>query len=393
MRILQINSLCGTGSTGKIAVDLYNVLKDNGHECKIAYGRGEARGISLEDTIKIGSKADVYIHAALARLWDKSGFYSKSATKRFLKVVDEYKPDIIHLHNIHGYYINIELLFNYIKEKKIPVVWTLHDCWSFTGHCAHFDYAGCEKWKSGCHDCVCKNQYPKSLTDNSKRNYAKKKELFSGIENMTIVSVSHWLDDLVTNSFLKAYNHAVIYNGIDVDKFKHMDSDFRNKYNLNNKTVILGVASVWSDRKGLDDFIKLAGMIDDKYRIVLVGLNKKQMRLMPENIIGLARTDTIEELAGLYSMADVFFNPSVEETFGLTVAEAILCGTPAIVYNATALPECVDKDNGFVVEKHDLQTVADLIDKVKEIKVSDVLTKYDKSERFKEYLGVYGEYV
>ena len=374
MRILQINSLCGT---------------DNGHECKIAYGRGEARGISLEDTIKIGSKADVYIHAALARLRDKSGFYSKSATKRFLKAVDEYKPDIIHLHNIHGYYINIELLFNYIKEKKIPVVWTLHDCWSFTGHCAHFDYAGCEKWKSGCHDCVCKNQYPKSLTDNSKRNYAKKKELFSGIENMTIVSVSHWLDDLVTNSFLKAYNHAVIYNGIDVDKFKHMDSDFRNKYNLNNKTVILGVASVWSDRKGLDDFIKLAGMIDDKYRIVLVGLNKKQMRLMPENIIGLARTDTIEELAGLYSMADVFFNPSVEETFGLTVAEAILCGTPAIVYNATALPECVDKDNGFVVEKHDLQSVADLIDNIKKIKVSDVINKYDKNIVYTQYIDVY----
>lgn len=349
MKILQINSF-GSGSTGRIVVDLYKALEKNGHECIIGYGRDQIeRDVK---SIKIGTSIDKYIHGAKTRIFDAHGFSSTKATKEFIKKVEEYNPDIFHLHNIHGYYINIKLLFRYLKDSKKPVIWTLHDCWAFTGHCAYFDFIGCNKWKSKCGNCIQKHSYPSSkLIDSSRRNYLKKKDLFTSLDNMTIITPSKWLANLVKESFFSKYNIQIINNGIDLNIFKPTKSNFRDKYNLKDKFVILGVANVWDKRKGFETFIKLAKRLDNNSIIILVGLDNKQIKMLPQNIIGIRQTKNIEELVEIYTAVDVYVNLSVEETMGLTTVEALACGTPVIVNNATAMPEIVDKDCGIVVKK------------------------------------------
>lgn len=396
MKILQINSVCGVGSTGRIATDLYKVLEEQGHECKIAYGRGTApEGI---DSIKIGSNLDNYTHVFKTRVFDKHGFGSVNATKKFIEEVKEYDPDIIHLHNIHGYYINIELLFNYLKESNKPVVWTLHDCWAFTGHCSHFDYVGCDKWKSGCNNCIQKEEYPSSyIIDNSKINYERKKALFTSIENMTIVAPSRWLSNLVNKSFLGIYKVNVVNNGIDLEKFKPIKSNFKEKYNLQNKCVILGVASTWTEKKGLSYFNEIESQLDDSYKVVMVGVSKKQERLLDKNIICINATDSQIELAEIYTASDIFVNTTLEEVMGLVNVEAMACGTPVITFDTGGSPECVEGLEFSVVKKQDINQ---LIDRIKQIygmnqgelsvlcrnKVCD---KYDKNIKFKEYIDIY----
>lgn len=248
MRILQVNSVCGRGSTGRIVLDIHNELIKQGHQSFIAYGREPA--VDCNGVIRIGSKYDVYLHVLRTRIFDEHGFGSRKATAKFIKKIDEIKPDIIHLHNIHGYYLNIEVLFNYFKEVQVPMVWTLHDCWSFTGHCAYFDYVGCSRWREGCFRCPQKSRYPSSwFFDKSLVNWKKKKELFAGFKNMTLVTPSRWLAELVKQSFLKDYHVVVIPNGIDTSVFKPTPSDFRKRYGLENKFIILGVANVWEERK------------------------------------------------------------------------------------------------------------------------------------------------
>lgn len=273
MKILQVNSVCGVGSTGRIATDLYKIIESNGHECIVAYGRGSAP--DNIKTIKIGSNIDNYLHVAKTRIFDRNAFGSKIATRDFINKVEEYNPDIIHLHNIHGYYINIEILFNYIKEKNKTVIWTLHDCWAFSGHCSYFDIVNCDKWKTGCYNCPNKGQYPKSLLlDNSKQNYLRKKSIFSGIKNLTIVTPSVWLSDLVKQSILKDYESKIIYHGIDLNKFNvKSNSTFRERHDLGNKFLILGVANIWDERKGYRYFIELSKIIkeDSMDRLHLIG--------------------------------------------------------------------------------------------------------------------------
>ena len=244
MKVFQINTVCGVGSTGRIATDLYHVLKSEGHSCCIAYGRGTAP--KEVDSFKINSTADVYIHTFLSRLTDREGLFSKGATKRLLKKIQDYAPDIIHLHNIHGHYLNYPMLFRFLKNYGRPVVWTLHDCWAFTGHCAYFDYVGCQRWQSGCHNCPQLKSYPQSYgIDHSRENFSMKKELFTGLEQLHIVTPSQWLADLVKKSFLKEYPVTVIHNGIDTTVFKPTESNFRKRYGLEHKKIILGVADMW----------------------------------------------------------------------------------------------------------------------------------------------------
>ena len=387
MKVLQINTVCGTGSTGRIATDMYDILKENGHECCIAYGRGDAP--AGYNTIKIGNKYDIYYHALMNRITDKHGFYSGAATKKFIKQVEEYNPDVIHIHNIHGYYINIEILFNYLKQSNKPVIWTLHDCWSFTGHCAYFTYVGCDKWKLGCYDCPQLDTYPSSkVFDNSKENYQNKRRLFTGVSNLTIVTPSQWLAGLVKESYLGEYPIQVINNGIDLDVFKPTESDFRKQYGLENKHVILGVANIWDKRKGLDDFIELSKQLDDeKQAIVLVGLSDKQLKTLPKNIIGIKRTNSTKELAEIYTAADVFFNPSKEETFGLVTIEAMACGTPAVVLDKSASPEIVRLYSfGKVLDKvciSELLTIRDIGEQYNKRNV------FSKGKIILDYIGLY----
>ena len=341
MRILYINTVCGTGSTGRIVVDLYKEAEKNGDTCMVGYGRGTAPYDI--NGYRIGNDIDMYCHALLTRITDKTAFYSKHATRKFLEKVDEFKPDLIHLRNLHGYYIDIEMLFNYIKEKNIKVVWTLHDCWSFTGHCAHFDYVGCQKWKTGCYKCPQKNVYPKSsLADASSWNYEHKKNAFCGVKDMTIITPSKWLADLVKESFLSEYEVCVKYNTIDLNVFRKINSNFKKSRNIENKIMLLGVANVWNDRKGYSDFLKLSKSLSDKYVIVLVGLNEKQMQNLPKNIIGIQKTENVEQLVAIYNDADYFLNLTYEDTYPTTNLEAKACGTPVISYSTGGSVESAD---------------------------------------------------
>lgn len=385
MKILFINSVCGIGSTGRICTDLADILTANENICKIAYARGDVPDKYQKYAVRIGSSFDIKIHALKARIFDASGFGSKQATEQFIDWVKEYDPDVIHLHNIHGYYMNIDVLFAYLRTCNKKIIWTLHDCWSFTGHCAYFDFIGCDKWKGGCQACPQKTVYPKSLlADASKSNYIKKKKLFTGIPNLVIVTPSKWLAELVNQSYLKEYPVEVIHNGIDLSVFMPIKSNFHQKYNIADKKIILGVANTWDARKGLEDFIKLSKMLDNSYQIVLVGLTNKQLRNLPENVIGIRKTNGTKELAEIYSAADVFLNPTYEDNYPTVNLEAQACGTPVITYRTGGSVESVLACN--IVEKGNIVQLKDVI-MGEEFGVAD--GNFDKQDMLSRYLELY----
>ena len=325
-----------------------------GDECWAMWGRGrEAEG---DHEFKFGTTLDVYADVARTRLDDRAGFHSKAATKRLLEKLDEIDPGIVHLHNLHGYYINVEMLFEWLTTSRCQVYWTLHDCWAFTGHCAHFTYVGCEAWKTGCPGpmgaCPQKNMYPASrFADASARNYAEKKRIFASLpaERLALIVPSRWLADLVGQSFLAKYPREVRPNTIDTAIFKPTPSDFRKRYGLEDKVVILGAADPWTERKGLGDFMRLSKRLNGRFAIVLVGLSERQKRSMPEGIVALGRVEPAE-LAKIYSAADVLCNLSVEETYGLTIAEAAACGTCSLVYSGGACAETAESFGQIVVD-------------------------------------------
>lgn len=387
MRVLQINSVCGYGSTGNIVVDLYHELKKQGHACCIAYGRGTAP--DDVDSYRIGIDLDVYVHGVMSRLTDKQGFYSTHATRKFVKWMKEYDPAVIHLHNLHGYYINIEVLFEALKQMDKSVVWTLHDCWAFTGHCSHFESVGCEKWKKQCSYCPQKKEYPASLwIDNSCDNYRRKKEAFSSLNQITIVTPSQWLADLVQQSFLQKYDVKVIHNGVDLNVFHPVYKNVKNDYNLQKKKIILGVASEWSSSKGLQDFVKLADMIDQDWQIVLIGhiAGKKPQKL---NITCIDRTSDREELAAWYTAAEVFFNPTYQDTFPTVNLEAQACGTPVITYDTGGSPEGVDKLTGGISPKGDLKMVIRILNNDKQEPFEGKVDDLSENTMVQAYVELY----
>lgn len=352
MRVLLINEVCGYTSTGKICGEIAEELYSEGHEVKIAYGRSSYVPEKYQKYgLRIGNAWSVRFHAIQTRLFDKNGFGSKGATKKFLKWADKFNPDLIWLHNLHGYYINIRLLFQWMKSHpEREVKWTLHDCWTFTGHCVHFTMVKCDKWKEGCRNCPQKGEYPASRwVDRSERNYREKRELFCGIEKMLIITPSQWLAGLVKQSFLQKYPVEVRHNKIDETVFKPTNSDFREKYGLRGKKIVLGVANVWGKSKGLNDFLELAQMLNDDYAIVLVGLSSKQLKKMPKKVKGIGKVKEAKRLAEIYSASDIYINASKEETFGLTTLEAVKCGAKVIVYDSTASTEVAREYGGVVV--------------------------------------------
>ena len=349
MKYLFINTVAGFGSTGKLILSACGRLQQQGHTCRIAYGRmGGDCGVP---TVTIGTGLDYRLHALQHRLFGTGGFGSKAATRRFLNWVREYDPDVIWLHNLHGYYIHIGLLFDYLRTCGKEIRWTLHDCWAFTGNCPYFSMICCEKWKTGCNHCPQKGLYPKALLDATAGNYARKKALFTGIPNLHLEVPSQWLADLVQESFLKEYPIRVVPNTVNRDIFHPTPSDFRQKHHLEQVFLVLGVANVWEPRKGLADFIALSRLLPEGCKIVLIGLTGPQRASLPENILGLPRTGSPEELAEAYTAADVYVCPSAEETFGMTVLEAVCCGTTPIVYRGTACQEVADAHGGISVPK------------------------------------------
>lgn len=362
MKILFINSVCGIGSTGRICTDLAQEYEAKGWEVKIAYGRNAFVPEKYQKyAVRIGTDFDVKMHVVKARLLDGSGFGSKKATEKFIDWVRDYNPDVIHLHNIHGYYINIEVLLNYLRTCGKKIIWTLHDCWAFTGHTAYCDVVGCERWITGCHDCPCLKQYPASFIDRSKENWKKKKLIMDCIPNLTVVTPSEWLAGLVRKSFLAQYPVMVIHNGIDTSQFYPMESDFKVQYGIENKKMLLGVATSWDDMKGYSDFLRLADTLDEEYAVVLVGLTKKQIKRLPKNIIGVERTNTVKELAQIYSAADLFLNLSYCENYPTVNLEAIACGTPVITYMTGGSPETLLGSCGMTVPKGDISKIVEML--------------------------------
>lgn len=392
MKVLQINSVCGIRSTGRICTDLADVLGQIGHECKIAYGREAVPEKYQKYAVRIGNDFDVNLHALQSRIFDNAGLGSRHATEKFIEWVKEYDPDVIHLHNIHGYYINIEVLFNYLAKADKPVVWTLHDCWAFTGHCAHYSYEQCDRWKLGCHNCPQKKTYPSSfLLEASRKNWLKKRDLFTSVKKMKLVTPSKWLASQVEQSFLSKYPVMAIPNGIDLDVFKPTPSDFREKNGLVGKKIILGVASAWGPKKGLFDFVELSKQLDDDYKIVLVGLTEQQKKELPSNILKITRTNNVHELAEIYTAADVFLNPSREETMGLTTVEAMACGTPVVVSNCTAVPEVVNSKCGIILETVSVEYIRDAVDKAILMAKPSIenVCEFEKNRRYAEYTKMY----
>lgn len=341
-KLVQINTVCN-GSTGKIMGDIQREYNKKGYETISFYGR--RKGYKDLKCEKIGNPISFWIHVGITTIFDKQGYGSYFYTKKLVRRLREINPDIIHLHNIHGYYLHIPTLFKYLKKEfKGELKWTFHDCWPFTGHCAYFDAAGCNKWKKQCSKCPNKCSYPVSLLlDNSKKNYLNKKEMFTGLNNLTIITPSDWLNKLVKQSFLKEYNVITVNNKINLDIFKPTkDLSIKDKYNIpNDKKILLGVASVWEERKGLKDFVELSKMISDEYVIVLVGLNKKQFKQINsiDKMIGIRRTDNQLELVKLYSICDYFINPTYEENYPTVNLEANACGAKVITYDTGGCKE------------------------------------------------------
>lgn len=390
-KLLQIDSCLNMLSTGRITESIGRLAIEQGWDCYIVHGARYVRPGSCMHSIQNISKWGEYEHFAEGLLFDNHGLASRRATKKVIEKIKEIKPDVVQLHCVHGYYINYKLLFEYLNTTNIPVVWTFHDCWAFTGHCAHFVTVGCEKWKNeGCHDCPLKGDYPKSFVDYSKRNYELKKTLFTANKNLHIVTVSEWLADLTKQSFLEEKDIQVIRNGVDINTFNPLNNKKADKYR------ILGVSGVWNKGKGLFDFYKLRELLDkNQYEIVLIGLTKEQVNELPEGIIGVERTNSVAELAEYYSSANIFVNPTYADSLPTVNMEALACGTPVITYKTGGSPEIVDEKTGVVVEQGDVGELKIVIEQMKENPLSGEECRqraelyFNKEKRFSDYLNLY----
>lgn len=395
MKIFEINSV-PYGSTGRIMFQIANLVNAMGGTAYTSSSFTKSRGEHFTYThYKIGSAIGKTAHIVLAKCTGRHGCYSHFATKRLIQKIKQVNPDVIHLHNIHGWYLNWKMLFDFLKTAGIPVIWTLHDCWAFTGHCPHFMAVECEKWKTGCHDCSLYKSYPGCFLDDSKKQYALKKQCFTGVPNLTIVTPSQWLADLVKQSYLKEYKTVVINNGIDLTKFKPSKSDFRKNYGLENKIVLLGVAFDWTPKKGLDEFKRLAKDLPEEYAIVMVGVSATVAKELPNRIISIACTQSQEELAEIYSAADVFVNPTHEEVFGLVNAESLACGTPVITFQTGGSPESITEKCGKIVSYKNYNELKNTIIEMKNAKpaMSNACVErarlYEQDTAYKKYIELY----
>ena len=394
MRVLQISANWGLGGPGGVEKDIYYTLVNNGHECVIAYGRGSVP----EDinSYKIGSKLNSYRHYAKATLFDDMGFASSKETKRLVSYIDDLKPDVIQLHNLLGYYINIEVLFNYLCCSGIPVVWTVHDCWLITGHCINFDRISCEKWKTCCHSCPLVRDYPKSLIDRSRRNYEKKKNILGKVKNITYVTPSIWLSNILKESFLSNQHIITIQNGIDLDMFRPKKSKLREMLKLEGKKVILFVASVWNDMKGLGIIKQLSRIVSSEYILVVIGEHSDN--IVGDNVLSFRRTDDIEKLVEWYSTADVFVNPTLGDNFPTVNIEALACGTPVVTNMTGGSPEIVGDDCGRICKS---RTPEELYQRIRECEKADISEEicrkraktFDRNITFNRYIELYARLI
>lgn len=394
MKVLSIN-LGNYSSTGGIAQGIKQEAEKSGIEYVLSYPYDPYNKPVADGDIFIGSRFGRKASIALGMVTGYNGCFSYFATKKLISKIKKHNPDILHFHNLHNNYINLPLLFKFVKKQNYKIVWTLHDCWSFTGQCPYFEMVGCDKWKTGCHSCPNYKEYPKALVDNTKRMWHLKKKWFSGVENLTFVTPAEWLANLVKQSYLQSYPVQVINNGIDVDAFQPTVGNLRETHGLTDKKILLGVAFDWGKRKGLDVFVELAKRLPDDYKIVLVGTQEEHRKDLPSNILALGRTSSREELAQWYTTADLFVNPTRDEVFGLVNVEALACGTPGVTFNSGGSPECYDDTCGVVVPREDIDALEKEIIRIcteNPYSKTDCIKKakeFDKNEKFKEYIELY----
>lgn len=403
-KLLQINPVVRMStSTGRIMQEIGELAMRNGWESHIAYSRGRD-GISRQcgsHLVPIGSKWSTAWHGIETRLFDRHGLASSHATRAFVRQIETLCPDIIHIHNIHGYFLNYQILFDYLSRSGIPVVWTVHDCWLYTGHCYYYSYVGCDKWKTGCGHCPQRHKFPASwFLDRSARNFADKRAAFTSLPagKLVIVPVSEWIKREMQDSFLKDYPFRVIHNGIDTQVFQpYQTESVKRKYGLQGKRIILGVASIWSEEKGWGDFLKLAECLREDERIVLVGVTEKQQRGLPPAVKGITRTENVRQLAELYAAADVFANPTWQDNYPTVNMEAIACGTPVVTYRTGGSVEAVTERTGIVVEQGDVKGMMEAVRMISRNKAAYgscreyALAHFRKEDRYADYLKLYDE--
>lgn len=413
-KLLQINPVLRTStSTGRIMKEIGELAIANGWESYVAYSKGrDGLPGSTSIPVPVGNKASVAWHGLQTRFLDRHGLGSVLATKRFIEDIRRIRPDIIHIHNIHGYFLNYRILFDFLSHSGIQVIWTVHDCWLYTGHCYHYMYAGCDRWKTGCGHCPQRWKFPRSLlADRSARNFRDKRDAFCSMpeDRLTIVPVSDWMRSEMSESFLKDYRFQVIHNGIDTDVFSPqpaLESEVRRCYGLGDRHVILGIASIWSEEKGLNDFVEMAARLDSDEVIVLVGMDRKQLddvlsrygrTVLGDRMVAVKRTADVHQLAGLYSTADVFVNPTWQDNYPTVNLEAISCGTPVVTYRTGGSIEAVAGDTGFVVEQGDIEGLVDAVRRVETLGKahfmdacrSRAVKEFRKEDRYAEYIELY----
>lgn len=398
MKILQITCDLNWGSIGHITEDIGILAQREGWEVYVIYGRDH--NSSKLTSFKSSSKLDVYEHFAEHRLIDNDGLASRNSTKKAIRKINEIQPDIILLHNIHDHWLNYEQLFEYLSCIGKPVIWTQHDCWSYTGGCGYYSLRGCVQWKTECQKCPMKRG-ALPLVERTKIHFEKKRRLFNAIKNLTLVPVSYWLEGELRQSFLKEHKIRTIYNGVNTSLFKPCGAAAKERYGIGDKKLLVGAATVWSERKGLNDYVALSKILPQDIIVLLIGLSSREIKCLPNGIIGLQRTQNIEELAAIYSAADIVLNLSYEETFGLTTVEGLACGTPGVVYNCAASPELIIQETGLVVEKGNITGVAKAVNEIlsngkafyTEKCRERAVTLFNKDDRFADYINLYEELV
>ena len=393
-KLLQINVSANWGSTGKIAEQIGQCAIINGWESYIAYRQNY--NPSQSQLIRVSRKYGKYIHYLGNYLFDKEGLFSSRDTKKLIEKIKIINPNIVHLHNIHDHWLNYKLLFEYLNQTDIKVIWTFHDCWAFTGHCFHFVTKKCEKWKTSCYECPLQHEYPKTLVDRSKKNYELKKKLFGGCKNLSIVACSDWLGNFVKESFLKNKSFIIIHNGIDLNIFH---PTIQKKSIEDSKYRILAVSNVWNKEKGINDIYKLRELLSEDFLITVVGLTSRQVKSLPNGIIGIEKTQNVQELVDLYSSSDLLINPTYADTFPTVNLEALACGTPVITYNTGGSPEAIDEFTGIVVEQGNTKALANAILRMKDSPLSSeacrqrAILLFNKDKTFRQYLDVYNQLI
>ncbi|NLO86229.1 MAG: glycosyltransferase [Clostridiales bacterium] len=398
MRIFQLNTFCGIKSTGRITTEIAKLVAADGGECLIGYGAGEVPSELEYYAYRIGTPIERKIHGGMRKLFDAEGYGSHIGTKQLISKMNQFKPQLVHLHNIHGCYLNHEMLFQYLNDIAVPVVWTLHDCWSFTGHCAYFDYAQCDKWQTHCHHCPQQSSYPINIgLDGSSRNYHHKKRMFTKLKNLTFVPPCEWMKEPLSKSFMSDYEVRTIVNGVNLAVFKPSENDIRKRYHIDRKHIVLSAASEWDARKGLRYLLEASKQLGDDYQFVVIGLSGEQVKALPSDFIGITHTDSTEDLVAWYTAADCFANPTMEDNMPMVNLEALGCGTPIAVFRTGGCPEAVDESCGIVVDKEDVPSLAQAIETLchsSHKMQADCLKRsklFDSEKTFLAYLDLYKE--